>query len=77
MGTVQMVPEAFDVKPSAVQPVMVPTVYSCFPPCEAGTVMLLLMVSAAVVCRSRFCVELLPIVVAGKAKRPAFRMCEE
>src|ERR1700730_2655376 len=64
MGIVQIVPAGL--LAPIVHPVIVPTLYSCLPPWDCGTLMLVI-VSAAVVCRRIFCTALLaPTAVAGK-----------
>src|ERR1700678_3722875 len=74
MGTVHTVPAGFEVKPSAAHPVILPTVYSCLFPCEAEIVKLV-MVSAWVVCRNRFCGALLLMTaVEGKVRGDTSRM---
>ena len=71
MGIVQVTPLAL--LPPTTHPVTVPTVYSCLPPAESGTLMLV-MVSAAVVVSRTFCTALVSsTAVAGKFPNPTLR----
>src|SRR5581483_1635511 len=66
IGIVQVVFTGLTVAPFMVQPLIVPTEYSCLPPCDCGTVMLVI-VSVAVVASKTLTGELLePIFVFWK-----------